>query len=305
MKIAHLIMAHKDPEHVNRLATRLSSISDVYIHIDLKADLTVFHELNTETNVHYLGDRLNIEWGGWNSVAAEIALLKAALSQDNYDRLVFLQGADYPIKTNAEIQRFYSSKPEVEFVRGCNCTQSRDGYFRDRCYGFWMLNNMKRFRLLKKAWNRITRELHIEIRNGYASGNGINHEVFWGSAQWAITGNCAKYLIEFYDNHPDYNRWYYHCFPADELYFSTVIMNSEFAEKTTFGGPEKEQKWLANWRNLHYFEYLNGSIRTFFERDYTELLNREELYVRKVNTLDSKELLDLLDKDNMEEACRL
>lgn len=299
MRIAHLIMAHQDPEHVNRLASRLSSFSDVYIHIDRKANLEQFQKLNHIKNVHYLTNRIEIEWGGWNSVAAEVNLLKAALEQGAYDRLIFLQGADYPIKSNEEIRQFFEARPDIEFIRGCNCTQSKEYYFRLRCYSYWMRNHLRGYSLMKRAWNRITNDLRIEIRDGYASGDGVRHEVFWGSAQWAITGRCAAYIVDFYDHHPHYNRWYYHCFPADELYFTTLIMNSGFAEKTTFGGPEKEVMGLVNWRNLHYFEYIPGQIRVFTDHDYDEIKNRDELYVRKVNTRDSRQLLNLLDKDSL------
>ena len=298
MKIAHLIIAHEDPEHINRLSSRLSLISDVYIHIDKKKNLESFRALNTKENVYFIPERESIRWGGWNSVVAEINLLKTAMQKEKYDRVVLLQGADYPIKSNKEIVNFFENHADTEFVRGCNCTTSRDFYFRMRCRSFWLHNNFGETSLIRKVWNRLTQGLHIELRSGYATGDGVRHEVFWGAAQWALTGACAKFVVDFYENHPKYNHWYYHSFPADELYFTTVIMNSDFAKKTTFSGPEKEIRGLENWRNLHYFEYLPGKIRTFTIDDYAEIMKRKDLYVRKVNTRDSKGLLDMLDRES-------
>lgn len=107
MRIAHLILAHQDPIHIARLAHKLSSYSDVYIHIDARKDITQFvTAVGKVENIFFLQDRLFCEWGGWNSVAAEILLLKQAIHNGNYDRYVFLQGADYPIKSAKEIMLF-------------------------------------------------------------------------------------------------------------------------------------------------------------------------------------------------------
>ena len=119
--------------------------------------------------------------------------------------------------------------------------------------------------------------------------------VYWGSAQWAITKGLAEYFIDFYDNHPNCNAWYYNTFPADEVYFTTVAFNSPFRNNTTAGGPEEEQRGLANWRNLHYFEYLPGEIKVFKENDIILIQQLKELYIRKVTTEQSSVLLDLID----------
>lgn len=90
MRIAHLILAHQDPIHIARLAHKLSSYSDVYIHIDVRKDITLFVEaVGKVENIFFLQDRLSCEWGG-NSVAAEILLLKQAIHKGSYDRFVFL-----------------------------------------------------------------------------------------------------------------------------------------------------------------------------------------------------------------------
>lgn len=67
---------------------------------------------------------------------------------------------------------------------------------------------------------------------------------------------------------------------------------------TTTGGPEPPKPVLTNWRNLHYFEYLPGHIKVFTEKDFASLNNRQELYVRKVDSCKSGRLLDLLDENN-------
>ena len=53
-----------------------------------------------------------VHGGGWNAVVAEMKLLELALNSGSYDRIVFLQGADYPLKTDIEIYNFFLKKQE-------------------------------------------------------------------------------------------------------------------------------------------------------------------------------------------------
>lgn len=134
MKIAHLILAHQDSYHIARLARKLASFSDVFIHIDVRKEIEEFkNALGNNFRVIFINERLFYEWGGWNSVVADINLINNALKQDKYDRFVFLQGADYPIKTPSQIINFFENNREVEFILGCCCTTSSDYYLRCRC----------------------------------------------------------------------------------------------------------------------------------------------------------------------------
>ncbi len=291
MELAHVILAHQDPIHIKRLANRLSSFSDVYIHIDAKADIELFRL--DHPRVFFLDQRHHCTWGAWDAVRAEIELLRTALSRKNYDRIVFLQGADYPLKSDGEIFSFFESHRETEFMRACQCTGVESPYFYNKCRYYLFYNKPN---LLKKVLNKLTRIFNLRLRSGYIKDGEEKYPVYWGSAQWAITGEFARYLLEFYDSHPRFNRWFYHSFPADELYFPTVMMNSPFSVKTQKGGAEEAVAGLQNWRNLHFFEYLPGSIRVFTKEDAAFVASLPDLYIRKVNTKESEELLDLLDQ---------
>jgi len=50
MKIAYLILAHKDPAHIGRLTRALSDSGDVYIHIDSRFDEDTFRNSVTIKN---------------------------------------------------------------------------------------------------------------------------------------------------------------------------------------------------------------------------------------------------------------
>lgn len=300
MQIAHLILAHDDPKHIGRLVRRLSSFSDVFIHIDKNADINVFKDaVGNIENCFFAEKRIHCAWGSWNPVVAEIELIRVALEHEKYDRLVFLQGADYPLKSNEYMKSFYQNNQGVEFVRACCCTGVADPYFYEKCRYLLFYNNTNK---LKTLANIITMKYQIKLRDGYIRDDGKKYKVYWGSAQWAITGKCANYILEYYDTHAKFNRWFWNSFPADELYFSTIVMNSPFRDATLYHGPEPAKRGLVEWRNLHYFIYLPGKIKVFNETDFELLSNRSELYVRKVNTKESTVLLDRIEKMIEDEA---
>ncbi|MGN0558026.1 MAG: beta-1,6-N-acetylglucosaminyltransferase [Acutalibacteraceae bacterium] len=296
MKIAHLILAHTDPEHIYRLVNRLLQFSDVFIHIDRNTDAQwLIDKLSNSNNCYFVNPRLHCNWGAWNAVEAEIALLRMAQNTDDYDRLVFLQGADYPIKTDKEIISFFENNRDVEFIRGCQVTGSKDPYFWPKCRYISLRNNPN---CLKKAFNYFNRKLKLRLRSGWIKEDSKKYPVFWGGALWSITGSCGAYILDFYDNHPKFNHWFLYTFAPDELYFVTVVMNSKFRDKTCGCGPEPEMRGTVNWRTLHIWEYLPGKARIYTVDDFDFLAEQQELYVRKVNSQESKELLDKLDALN-------
>lgn len=297
MKIAHLILCHSDLEHIERLVRRLSSFSDVFIHLDKKVDDSILkRRLKDDNNCFFLNKRLHCRWGGWNAVAAEIELIRLAMETDEYDRIVFLQGADYPIKSNEQIVKFFEERINIEFIRGCDCSNSRDPYFYMRCRGIFFYNWIK---LINIPIAKLEFAMNTKLRSGYIESNNKKYHVYWGSALWAITGRCAKYILEFHDRNPKFNKWFRYSFPTDELYFTTIVLNSEFASKNCFGGAEPEKKGLMNWNNLHCFRYGKDGTYTYTVDDFNELMEKKELYCRKVSTCNSKELLDKLDKNNI------
>ena len=293
VRLAYIVLAHTDPSHIVRLCRKLAAGADVFVHIEKNTPVEPFAEpLQNVPNVHFITPRLHCRWGGWNAVTATVNLLRAALAAGGYDRIVFLQGADYPIKTAQEIQAFFASHRETEFIRACDVTASADPYFKEMCRVVFFRNHED---IVHKVLEKLMQHGRIYLRNGSVpldSGGSVH--AYWGSAQWAITGKCAEYIVNFYDTHPEFDRWFYHAFPTDEMYFATVVMNSPFREKTTTHGPEPAQKGLVNWRNLHYFEYP-GSIRVYGGQDYDFVHSLPELYIRKVNTEKSTELLNRLD----------
>ncbi|MCM3602198.1 beta-1,6-N-acetylglucosaminyltransferase [Robertmurraya korlensis] len=294
MKVAYLILCHNDEEHISRLVKKITEFEffDVYIHVDLKVDISNFKQkVGDNKSVTFVEERYEVSWGGYSAVKATMSLINSANQRYDYDRYVLLQGLDYPLKTNKEIYNFFMENKNKEFIRGCNISKSTDKYFYSRCkyYLFY-----EKINPIKKVINKLNYMVDLKVRSGYIKDGRI-FDVYWGSAQWALTSECIKYIIKFHNENKKFNRYFKHSFPVDELYFTTIVFNSKFSTSTSMGGPENEKRGLVNWRNIHYFEYPKN-IKIFSEYDFQTLMERDELFCRKVNSIISRDLLEKIDK---------
>ena len=295
MKIAYLILCHIDPIHVTRLANKLSTKNtDIFIHVDIECDIEQFKsELKYKKNVYFIDKRVKAYWGGFSAIEAIMNTIMFSKKVNEYDRYVLLQGLDYPIVSNKTIEEFFKNNSDIEFIRGCNITLSKNKKLYSKCKMYWFFDK-KNF--WKKCINRLNKISGIKIRRGYVSLENKKYYIYWGAAQWALTNECINYIVEFYKNNKKVNKYFKHVFPVDETYFHSIIFNSKFSKKTLKGGPEKENCELVNWRNIHYFEYPN-LIRVFNENDYKFLKKQKCLFIRKTTTKESTELLNLIDLD--------
>lgn len=304
MRVAFLNLCHCDPELTARAANKLTENSqfDMYIHVDKKTDITPFHELLKDNErVFFIKKRQKVYWGGFHAVLATLEMIRAAeASGRQYDRYVLLQNLDYPIKSNDEILSFFTKNKDTEYIRACKIAKTKDWHFAEKYKirhkfddDFYLSNPSKMRRVFHNLikWLRSIPNLGF---NGIIREKDGEYPAYYGAAQWSVTGECARYILSFAENHEIYNkRMQAFKFP-DEEYFHTIVHNSPFKYRCV-KYDEPERRWLVNWRNLHYFEYPK-EIVTFTEKDFDKLINRDELFCRKVRSGISDTLLDKIDK---------
>lgn len=303
MKIAFLNLCHTDPAMVARAAQKLTGSNqfDMYVHVDAKVDIAPFQTaLAHLPKTYLLQQRHKVYWGGFNAVKATVELLRQALaSQQGYEYFVVLQNLDYPIRSNDEIYTFFAQNPNVEYVRGCKIAQTKDWHYA-RKYKIYNKRDDDFYLKNHGTVRRYLRYLRLRLQSmGTVFFNGVIQEhdgaypMYYGAAQWAVTRQCARYIVDFYDTHPAFNKIMAHVQFPDEEYFHTVVHNSAFKESCVrYNEPEK--RWLVNWRNLHYFEYPK-EIVVFTEKDFDKLREQDALFIRKVRTGVSDALLDQID----------
>ncbi len=267
---------------------------EVFIHYDGKFDLDPLERLVEDfSSINLIQDRYKVYWGGFSSVKAILKLLRAAFEKSNFERFVLFQGADYPIASNSEIRNFFSTNQMTEFIRASNISVSKKPiyFMKNRCFWFYDRPN-----ILKKVINNLNFWFPLKLRRAFIFDNQEKFSVYFGTAQWAITRDCANYVLNFVDNHPKFTSYMKSVFCPDEMFFHTIIYNSDFRNRTLYGDSEPCVRSIEDIRNLHYFEYPSSRIKVFEESHLDMLLKQECLFFRKADSTKSAVLLDKIDE---------
>ena len=92
---AILILAHKNIEHVTKLATILHNNFEVYIHFDKKMNIPEnYKQILDKKNIHYIS-KIDVHWGSWSIGAATVLLMKEVLKNRQIEYIHVISGQDW------------------------------------------------------------------------------------------------------------------------------------------------------------------------------------------------------------------
>ena len=282
MRIAHIIMAHKNPVQLRRLAERLSHhSSDIYIHVDKKTSITGFKNLSDLNQVFLLKNRTDCNWGG-NSLLMGIlkALNEVIDSGNNYDFINLISAQDYPLISSEEMHNYLSKKVGTNFL---SFEESKDSEWWKKAvqrYEKYHLTDysFKGKYLVQKFLNTFLpkRKFPIEI------------DLYGGSKStwWTITGECAKYVIEALLSNKKLNSFLKFSWGTDEFAIPTIVMNSPFKANTVN-------------ENLRYIDWSEGNAhpKLLGLGDFEKIKSSEMLFGRKFDIDFDEIILDKIDQE--------
>ena len=110
MKIAYLILAHRNPRLIKK-AVECLSCEDIafFIHIDAKVDISQFDSIRGK-NVFFIEKRIAVSWGEFSQTEAIFLLIQEALAApQRYDYLVLLSGSDFPCEAGGMFAAFWKN----------------------------------------------------------------------------------------------------------------------------------------------------------------------------------------------------
>jgi len=298
-RLAYLVIAHADPQHLGRLVRALGPDDDVFVHLDAKvADDAPFRAAAAGANVRFVAPRVRVAWAGISMVDATLVLLRAALAAMTparpYGHLVLLSGACYPLRAPAEIRRRLAAEPEREFIRFIDMRASPDHY----------MQHLNR-RWFKEPWYRGRRRALVladkvlrRIANLARRPNRWPDEwvPYFGSQWWALTPACARHVVDTVEREPRYRAANRDTLAPDEHFFHTLVGNSPYAARATGLEPFRYRAThiLANLHLIH------GSLSKWYGADdWDEVAASDALFVRKVGSRTSGALLDRIDRERL------
>ncbi|MBV7531995.1 beta-1,6-N-acetylglucosaminyltransferase [Chitinophaga sp. sic0106] len=276
MRLAFLILAHKNPEQLHQLLSRLSHpLVDCYVHLDAKADIQDYWPCTQLSQVYFIPSRVKVNWAGFSMVRATMNLMEVALhSRRRYVNISLLSGLDYPLRPIQEIFDFFTIHHGKEFMdimpeQEVQATISKLDQYHFEDFHF-------KGKYFMARW--VNRLMPVRKRP-----MGFRH---WGGSQWwSLSEECARYCLQFINTHPAILSYYKYTWGPDEFIFHTIVMNSpEWRNKVTYD-------------NLRYIDWSEKkpSPKTFTATDLPNLLASGKLFARKFDMAVTPEILQQAD----------
>lgn len=280
MKIATIVMVHKEPAQVARLLARLGHPqSDTFLHVDQKCGLADF-TTQIKTPIQLIQPRHNLIWAGMSQVTAMLACMRQVLaSPQPYDYLHFLSGQDYPIRPLAEWVDFLAQHQGRQFMQYELITEP----------GWWQQarHRVRDYHLPEHQFRGRHRVAWLLSRLLPARQFPLPGYVLAGRSSWfTLTRPAAEHVVRFADAHPEVMRFFRWTWGADEIFFPTILHNSPF-------GPT-----IVRDNNLRYIDWSTGkaSPKTLTLADFGAIMASGSFFARKFDPHTDPPVLDAIDQ---------
>ena len=223
VKIAYLLLCHKNAESVIAQARALTEAGDVVaIHFDMRGSNTEFQKIRdvADANANMtLAKRVACGWGEYSLVQATFNLIHAARGAfDDVTHYFMISGDCYPTKSRAFIEQALAPS-DRDFIEMNDFMESD-----------WIKTGLKEDRLQYRHWfNERTQK-----RAFYASLNlqrrfGLNRKipdrltVRIGSQWWLLRAGTIEKILAFIKRRKEVIRFFKTTWIPDEILFQTIV----------------------------------------------------------------------------------
>jgi hypothetical protein len=279
MRIANIIIAHKNPDQLFDLINQFSSeCFHNWLHIDSRSNLKDFKHVLKIKNVTLL-PRRRVVWAGFSFIRVTVEafqIIKKANEKFSYYNL--MSGMDFPIQPTLNLCNFLNTSyhsSRQEFFQIASLDENWPAHHR---YERYHLND----------WT---------IKGRYFTERIINYfmpkrEYFDGklapygrSAWFTATTDFIDYSLSYFDKNPDYLRFLETVWCPDELVFSSLIM----------GSPYKERLGENNLRHIDWSEG-KANPKTFKIEDFDAIMSSGKFLARKFDSQVDQLIIDKITK---------
>jgi hypothetical protein len=305
MKIAYLILAHRNPRLI-RKAVECLSCEDVsfFFHIDAKVAIDQFDSIRGK-NISFIDKRIAVYWGEFSQTEAILLLIQQALAApQSYDYLVLLSGSDLPLRSGRYIRSFLEKNQGSEFIT----------MFKLPVPGMPISRiNTLRFPSTRPILRFIFRAL---AKIGLAQRDYRKYlgdlQPYSGHTWWALSRESCQYVLDFRQKHFKVAEFFKNTFASDEMLIHTILGNSPFRtrirrhlvyEDWPVEGPRSHPKMITA-KHVDLFESqdevaapdLHGPGEMLFARKFSDddlhLVERVEQMIRKKDYASDGKLID-------------
>ena len=275
MKHAFLITAYTDAAQLKDLVQSLQNENSVfYIHLDKKSPVKNDEGiilLKKISNVFFIENPVKVYWAGFSHLKAILLLMGAASKNKEVSYLHLLSGQCFPVKSIAEIQKFFIENKGKEFI---TCAPLDSMNWSGGSFNRLQLYHLNdRFNIRVKFWKRVNSRF-LQLQRAFAVKRKLNpafKNYFGGDTWWSISAEAAKHIVFSIENANALLQSLKKTHCAEEIIFQTILMNSGFKDN------------IVN-ENLRYVDWStrDGICPVILdERDFESIKNSQKLFARK------------------------
>jgi hypothetical protein len=295
MKIAFLILAHKQIELVYRQIDALSH-SDHYffIHLDKRYSPDIKNNYIKNPNIYFVNKRKKVNWGGFSIVQATLNLIDEALSTGiDFDYFILMSGQCFPIKPALYIRDFLQDSKGKSFIEIQPLQGSRiEGLGMDKfhCpFFFDYLGFIKKDAISFRNKTYEPKKAAFRLLSFLLKKTGYKRKIpdglypCFGSQWWILHKSAIRYVTEYTKSKPKVLDYFKYTWAPDELFFQTILYNSSQIKHI-----ENTSLWYIDWS-------ANGPPRTLTANDTEKIQQSDALFARKFAFVKSYALLNVLE----------
>ena len=236
IRIAFIMLCHKEPDQVNRLIKKLEDFqdADVYIHTDLNHP-EIRGAIKTGKRVFILPEEesFRIVWGGINMVKATLRMIKTVREAGKrYDYIWLVSGQDYPIIPARETEERLTRNNGANYISTIRPGEERYNFYRklyEIKYPGWINRDSIPVKILKRLYKTATGGETHTFRL-FRRKRPFCFDFMFGSQWWTLTREAAFEILRFSEDHPELLRYFEKTLIPDECYFQTVFMQGKYRE---------------------------------------------------------------------------
>lgn len=292
VKIVYIILAHQNASQVIRLYKRLRhpDVSFVF-HLDKKAPLAFVSQLRAalekQPRCHFCRREV-VHWGTYSLVQASLNGIETIYQkQIPHDYAILLSGQDYPIKTNANIQKFVTELDCKSVIESFPYADLPDDEKQRFDHLHW------RWKKLHFHWpyledNVIKRFINLCVMTMTRPSQPLvpSDHFYKGSAWWALSAEATSYLHTSLDS--AYARRFIRAYKRvafpEESFYQTWLHLSPLVDQLING-------------EVHFIKWGEGSHPLSLSSDDLPAMRQStKLFARKFDQRVDAQLLDQIDR---------
>jgi hypothetical protein len=283
MRQAILITAYKNETQIYDIINYFGKDFEFYIHVDKKSLMNLSESYNGWDNIHIYKE-YTINWGSISHLKAILLLSEKALGDKKNGYFHLITGQDFPTKA----KNYFSNELNTEkdyldyFEMPEKCWGADGGMDRIEYYNLYEYFNYMKFigNIFIRIFLKMQRILKIKRKITICK---YFKKLYGGSTYWSLTRNSLQYVLSFTNKNPAVLESMKFTFSAEEIYFQTILVNSEYTEN------------IVN-DNLRFIDWDsgNGDSPAFLDETYYEKIKgSNKIFARKFHETNSNRLKKL------------